>query len=52
MKKKVSKAGGELTTEQLGGMNTNCSVVVPEPEPEVKEEKKEEEVMMMRMSRR
>ena len=38
-----SKAGGELTTEQLGGMNTNCSIILPEPEPEVKEEEKKEE---------
>ena len=40
-----SKAGGELTTEQLGGMNTNCSLVLPkpEPEPEVKEEAEKEE---------
>ena len=37
------KAGGELTTEQLGGMNTNCSLVLPKPEPEVKEEPAKEE---------
>jgi len=44
--RKALQAGGELTTEQLSSMNTNCVLIQPPPpppEPKEKEEEKTEE---------